>query len=69
MATTTEETATETRGRKPHIPTSLIDHVLQLHTAGNGYRKISSLLREIGVIASRASVSRCIRGESPYDRE
>ena len=41
--------------------------VLRLKLAGLGYQRIANQLRRLGVVTSRGSVERLVKGLPPYD--
>jgi len=54
------------RGRPVAIPESLYDQVFLWKAEGLGCRRIADLLAEMGIRASRSSVSRLLLRRSPY---
>ena len=54
------------QGRKPSIPQDVWREVFQLYAEGNGYRAISTALLVLGVLTSKSSVERLIKGKPPY---
>ena len=57
------------KGRPRSIPNKVFGTILLLRKQGNGYRRITSILRkDHGVDTTKASVERFINSKPPYDK-
>ncbi|MDA1129632.1 MAG: hypothetical protein O2913_13200 [Chloroflexi bacterium] len=54
------------QGRRPSIPAEMFDQVFAWHSQDIGERRISNLLGEMGIFASKSSVFRLLHGLPPY---
>ena len=53
-------------GRPRSIPESHFETILQRYDQGDGYRRIATYLRSLGVSTTHTAVRRLIKGEGAY---
>ena len=53
-------------GRPQSIPQTYFETILQRYRQGDGYRRLATYLRSLGVSTTHTAVRRFIRGEGAY---